>query len=238
MVALQAPGDSSRWFIVERQGRISAFANKARVSTSTTFLDITDRVILQAETGLLGMAFHPNFPADSRVFVQYTTEDASSVLYTHVSSFTSTDGGRTLDPTSEQVVLRLQQKTYRHKAGTIAFGPDGYLYIGLGEDNHRFRRQSQADQAQNTLSWYGKMLRIDVDNGTPYAIPSDNPFASGKGGAREVYAWGFRNPWQWHFDKVTGDLWLGDVGRLPGRKSIVSSVGATMAGLSGKGHIV
>ena len=152
------------------------------------------------------MAFHPNFPADSRVFVQYTTQDARSVLYTHVSSFTSTDGGRTLDPTSEQVVLRLQQKSYRHKAGTIAFGPDGYLYIGLGDDN-------RADQVQNTLSWYGKMLRIDVDNGTPYAIPSDNPFASGKGGAPEVYAWGFRNPWQWHFDKVTGDLWLGDVGR-------------------------
>jgi uncharacterized repeat protein (TIGR03806 family) len=178
------------------------FANISTVKRTRTVLDIRNRVQTDGEGGLLGMAFHPNFATNGWVFLHYTGHGEPQVTY--ISRFTSTDGGATIDLASERVVLNFPQNKIRHKGGHIEFGPDGYLYISHGDGGNRL-------EAQNTDSWFGKMLRIDVDNGTPYAIPPGNPFAAG-GGAPEVYAWGFRNPWRWSFDRATGALWLGDVG--------------------------
>jgi uncharacterized repeat protein (TIGR03806 family) len=203
---VQAPGDASRWFVVEQGGTIQAFDNTADVADTVEFLDITRRVdSASSETGLLGMAFHPDFATNGEVFVSYT---APSPLTSTVSRFTSADGGRTLDPDSEQILLEVTQPFTNHNGGSIAFGPDGYLYLGFGDGG------SQGDPSgngQDTNVLLAKILRIDVDGGDPYAIPADNPFAAG-GGRAEVYAWGFRNPWRFSFD-AAGNLWVGDVGQ-------------------------
>ncbi len=170
---------------------------------ATTVLDISDRVEWQRRSGgLLGMTFHPGFASNGHLFLRYL--GAGDPWATYVSRFSSDDGGATFDPASEQVLIIRHQRTPRHVAGHMAFGPDGYLYLGL-------RDGSQSADVQNPGNLYGVMLRLDVDRGTPYAIPPDNPFASG-GGRPEIYARGFRNPWRWSFDRATGDLWVGDVG--------------------------
>jgi uncharacterized repeat protein (TIGR03806 family) len=198
----QAPGDNAWWYGLQRHGRILRFANDPTVTRKSIVLDIEHLVNAEGEGGLLGMAFHPNFATNGQVFLHYTGHGAPQVTY--ISRFTSTDGGATLDPASEQVILDFPQNNIRHKGGHIAFGPDGYLYISHGDGGNK-------SEAQNTDNWFGTLLRIDVDNGIPYAIPPDNPFAAG-GGAPEIYAWGFRNPWRWSFDRATGAIWLGDVG--------------------------
>jgi glucose/arabinose dehydrogenase len=130
-----------------------------------------------------------------------------------VSRFTSVDGGLTLDPTTELVIIKVVQPAVNHNGGNIAFGPDGFLYIGWGDGggvNDRF------ENGQNTSTLLGAMLRIDVDQGNPYSIPPGNPFAGmtcNTGGCPEIYAYGLRNPWRWSFDALDGDLWLGDVGQ-------------------------
>ncbi|MCH5373864.1 MAG: PQQ-dependent sugar dehydrogenase, partial [Planctomycetes bacterium] len=127
-----------------------------------------------------------------------------TVLEGRLSRFTSQDGGKTASPSTEEVVLRIKRDKQWHWGGRPTFGPDGYLYMTTGDGGtHR--------QAQNLDNINGKMLRIDVDGGNPYAIPPDNPFAGG-GGLPEIYAYGFRNPWRWSFDSLTGNIWEGDVG--------------------------
>ncbi len=205
---LQAPGDESRWFVVEKGGRVLVFDNAEDASLTQTFIDIGDRVNAGfSESGLLGMAFHPDFKNNRRVIMSYTR--SGSPLVSYISRFSSADGGASLDPGSEQVLLTVAQPYSNHNGGQVAFGPDGYLYIGLGDGGSGGDPDGNG-QDVNTL--LGAMLRIDVDSGTPYAIPNDNPFAQG-GGRAEIYAWGLRNPWRWSFDRDTGDLWLGDVGQ-------------------------
>lgn len=203
---LQAPDDASRWFVVEQAGRIQAFDNVPDVAETVEFLDIT-RVVddSSSETGLLGVAFHPDFADNGEVFVSYT---AGGPLTSTVSRFTSSDGGLTLDADSEQILLEIAQPFTNHNGGSIGFGPDGYLYLGFGDGG------SQGDPSgygQDTDVLLAKILRIDVDGGDPYAIPADNPFADG-GGRPEIFAWGFRNPWRFSFDPA-GNLWVGDVGQ-------------------------
>ncbi len=205
---LQAPGKDDRWFVVEQRGTVLAFANHPGTAHAEVFVDIQARVEDGPnEAGLLGMAFHPDFSRNGQVFLSYTRR--GSPLISTVSRFTSKDGGRTLDPRSEVVILSLAQPYGNHNGGNIAFGPDGYLYIGFGDggaggDPHR--------NGQNTATLLGTLLRIDVDGAAPYAVPPDNPFAAG-GGRPEIYAWGLRNPWGWSFDQATGELWLADVGQ-------------------------
>lgn len=208
----QAPGDGSRWFVVERAGRVRAFDNDAGVSGAEVFIDIASRVEDgPQEAGLLGLAFHPEFAANGEAFLSYTR--AGSPLVSHVSRFRSADGGQTLDAASEEVILTLDQPFGNHNGGHIEFGPDGFLYIGFGDGG------SVGDplgNGQDTSNWFGALLRIDVDGAAPYAIPADNPFAASAGcgsGCPEIYAWGFRNPWRWSFDTGTGVLMLGDVGQ-------------------------
>ena len=205
---VQAPGES-RFFIVEKDGTVQAVAN----GVATQVLDIRGRVnSTPSEAGLLGLAFHPQWQQNHQVFVNYTAPSATSAadLRTTISRFSSSDGGATLDPSTEHKLLELDQPFANHNGGGTVFGPDGFLYLGLGDGG------SAGDpfgNAQNTNVLFGKVLRIDVDHGTPYAIPPSNPFASGSGGRPEIYAYGLRNPWRFSFDRANGDLWLADVGQ-------------------------
>ncbi len=191
----QLPGDASHWYLVQKNGVIVRFENRADVASLTTFVDIDARVSSGAsEAGLLGMAFHPDFATNGEVCLSYTAGGLTS----RISRFTSPDGGVTLDPNSEEILLTLNQPYSNHNGGNILFGPDGYLYVGFGDGGSG---GDPGDRAQNTTNLFGAMLRIDVDTGSPYGIPSDNPFAptascsTGTGAAAcpEIYAWGFRN---------------------------------------------
>jgi uncharacterized repeat protein (TIGR03806 family) len=215
---LQAPGDASRWFVVEQGGAVRKFdvANPA----VATFVDITSQVRSGGEMGLLGMAFHPDFPTDPRVFLSYTT--GTNPLVSHISSFVTRDGGATLDATSEQILLTVNQPEENHNGGNIAFGPDGDLYIGFGDGGGGGDQHGNPGNGQRLTTLLGKMLRIDVDSAAPYAIPPTNPFAQNaacpaegrtSGECPEIYAWGFRNPWRWSFDRASGELWVADVGQ-------------------------
>jgi uncharacterized repeat protein (TIGR03806 family) len=207
---LQAPGDASRWYLIEKPGRIHWFdATNNLTNTTSLYLDYTGVVDNLGNSGLLSMAFHPDFPADPRVFLFYVVVNGNGRELV-ISSMRTTDGNLSLDPSTEEALLTLGQTTHGHKGGHLQFGSDGYLYIGLGDDGLDAIDPDNNGQDTNTLM--GSMLRIDVDAGSPYAIPPDNPFAAG-GGAPEAYAWGFRSPWRWSFDKPSGRLWLGDVGQ-------------------------
>lgn len=215
MVSLQqAPGDATRWFAVELEGFIRVFANDQSAATSDVFLDITDRVTSGGEQGLLGIAFHPNFPATPDVYVSYT-----GGLTSFVSRFSSPDGGQTLDPNSEQVIITIAQDDTNHNGGHLEFGPDGYLYLGLGDGGGAGDPNGRGQDNRRLL---GTMIRLDIDGGAPYAIPPGNPFEANPvcptGTSQnlecpEIYAWGLRNPWRYSFDSQTGTLWAGDVGQ-------------------------
>src|SRR5438128_9808833 len=187
---LQAPGET-RFFVVEKGGTVQAVSR----TTASTFLDIRSRVnSTPGEAGLLGLAFHPRWAQNRQVFLNYTAFSSASPanLRTTISRFTSADGGATLDPASEQVLLTVKQPFENHNGGGVAFGPDGLLYLGLGDGGSA---GDPSGNAQNPARLLGKLLRIDVDSGTPYAIPPSNPFPSG-GGRGQVYGFGLRNPWR------------------------------------------
>jgi uncharacterized repeat protein (TIGR03806 family) len=214
---LQAPADASRWFVVEQGGTVRAFANQPSVATSSVFVTVPN-VSSGGEMGLLGMAFHPGFPANPRVYLSYTTS-VGGALRSRISEFTTPDGGLTLAAGSERVLLTVNQPYSNHNGGHIAFGPDGYLYAGFGDGGSGGDPQNNA---QTLTTLLGKILRIDVDAGSPYGVPAGNPFAAnplcnangtGAQGCPEIFAWGFRNPWRWSFDRQTGQLWAGDVGQ-------------------------
>ena len=217
---LQAPDDSSRWYVVEQGGRVLDFS-EADASPAATFVDITAAVESGGEKGLLGMAFHPRYAANGRVYLSYTHRDTAGKLISRVAAFTTVaagNGRREIDPTSEQILLTVTQPFDNHNGGHIVFGPDGYLYIGFGDGGSGGDPQGNAQRLDTLL---GKLLRIDVDGAAPYAIPNDNPFAGGplcsqgssNAACPEIYAYGLRNPWRWSFDRADGTLWLADVGQ-------------------------
>lgn len=215
---LQAPGDTSRWFVVEQPGTVRVFDNEPGADAYETFVDVRSSVDDGPnEAGLLGMAFDPGFAANGEAYLSYTAPG----LVSKVSRFTSLDEGMTLDPGSEQVILEVNQDFGNHNGGNIAFGPsDEYLYVGFGDGGNA---GDPNGRAQDTTSLLGAMLRIDVGSAAPYAIPADNPFAgnptcpadpdASSTDCPEIYAWGLRNPWRWSFDRETGALWAGDVGQ-------------------------
>jgi glucose/arabinose dehydrogenase len=205
---LPSPVSASRWYVVEKRGVVWAIEDDG----ATVFADLRSRVnAVPSEAGLLGLAFSPDFADDGRVYVSYTAPSATSPanLRSRLSRMVSDDGGATLDPASEEILFSVDQPFENHNGGHIAFGPDGFLYLALGDGG---AAGDPGNRAQNLQSPLGKLLRIDVSVAQGYAIPADNPFAGG-GGLGEIYAWGLRNPWRFSFDTTTARLWAGDVGQ-------------------------
>ena len=196
-VEIKHAGDD-RLFIVEQPGEIKILNSNGTVN-STPFLDIRDEVSTNAsERGLLGLAFHPNYPSTPYFFVNYTNNSGDTVIAKY-----SVSSDPDIANTNETILLTIDQPYSNHNGGCINFGPDGYLYIGMGDGGSGGDPQNYS---QNLNSLLGKMLRIDVDNGDPYAIPNDNPYGD------EIWASGLRNPWKFSFD-TNGDLWIADVGQ-------------------------
>lgn len=205
-------GDGSgRLFLVEQGGKIWVIENDQKLDTP--FLDVSNLISPEAtsasgysERGLLGLAFHPNYAENGLFFIDYTDANGNTV----VARYQVSEDPNVAEPASAVTLFTAQQPFANHNGGDIAFGPDGYLYIALGDGG------SQGDpygNAQNLGSVLGKLLRIDVDseNGT-YSVPADNPFVDVAGAMPEIWAYGLRNPWRFSFDRETGDLWIGDVG--------------------------
>jgi glucose/arabinose dehydrogenase len=201
---------SKRLFVVEQGGRI--LVSVQGTSQRTVFLDIQDHVVFGGEQGLLGLAFHPQYPANLRFFVDYTrAADGATVI----SEFhCSEENPNSADPNSEVVLLVIPQPYVNHNGGMVEFGPDGYLYIGMGDGGSG---NDPENRAQNIDELLGKILRIDVDHsdgsGAPYSSPDSNPFFGSTPGRDEIYALGMRNPWRFSFDRATGQLYVGDVGQ-------------------------
>lgn len=215
VVLTHANDGSNRVFVVEQSGTIRIIQNG--ILLPTPFLDIKSKLAnispYYSEMGLLGLAFHPNFSSNGRFYVHYSAPKADKAAdhQTVIAQFTtSTYEPNMADLSSHRVVLTVDQPASNHNGGTICFGPDGYLYIGLGDGGGAGDRYGLIGNAQNLNSLLGKILRIDVDD-PPYAIPPDNSFARG-GGRPEIYAYGFRNPWKFSFDK-DGRLFVADVGQ-------------------------
>jgi glucose/arabinose dehydrogenase len=200
-------GDA-RLFVVEQGGRIRIVEGGAL--RATPFLDLTARISTGGERGLLGLAFHPGYAANRRFFVFYNQPDGDL----QVSEFSRSSGDSSrADPASERPILRIEHSTYaNHNGGMLAFGTDGYLYVGTGDGGGG---GDPLGSGQNLGSRLGKILRIDVDTPSPsipYEVPPTNPFV-GKSGDDLIWAFGLRNPWRFSFDRSTGDLWIGDVGQ-------------------------
>ncbi|MEE9494134.1 MAG: PQQ-dependent sugar dehydrogenase [Gammaproteobacteria bacterium] len=209
----QAPGDDSRWYVIEQGGTAFWFdATDEATALTTTYLDFSTIVADRGEGGLLDMVFHPDFANNRQVILSYTVEapaGSTDNMVSHFSRMTEQTNGNALDVSSEQTVLTQNQFAGNHNGGHIDFGNDGFLYIGLGDGGGG---GDPEENGQDTSTLLGSLLRLDIDASFPYTIPADNPFVGG-GGRPEIYAWGLRNPWRWSFDRVTGDLWLGDVGQ-------------------------
>jgi glucose/arabinose dehydrogenase len=212
-VDLQQPLDNTnRLFVVEQAGIISVFARDPAVAAKKVFLDITDRVDDSGnEEGLLGLAFHPNYKTNGYFFVNYT---ASNPDRTVISKFKVSSDPDIADPASETQILSFTQPYSNHNGGQLSFGPDGFLYIAIGDGGSGGDPQNNA---QNRSTLLGKIARIDINStaaGLNYGIPADNPFKGNTSEYREeIYAYGMRNPWRLSFDAVTGQLWTGDVGQ-------------------------
>lgn len=209
-VDFQHAGDgTNRVFVVEQQGIIRVFENSSAADSARVFLDIRDRVVDGGEQGLLGLAFHPNYEENGFFYVNYTTPDP---LRTVIARFSVNPSNQNRADTSSQfVLLEFNQPFSNHNGGQLAFGPDGFLYIAVG-DGGSGGDPNNNGQRLNTL--LGKILRIDVNGAPPYSIPSDNPFANATADERrEIYAFGLRNPWRFSFDPANGWLWAGDVGQ-------------------------
>jgi glucose/arabinose dehydrogenase len=206
------PSRQNRLFVTEQGGVIKVFDNTKNVNQSTVFLDISERVLYGGEQGLLGLAFHPNFGSNGYFYVDYVIDNPRRTVIARYSVMESNPN--VANKNSEQVVMEINQPFSNHKGGQLAFGSDGYLYIGMGDGG------SGGDpfgNGQNRSTLLGKILRIDIDsssNGKNYAIPNDNPFFANSIDYREeIYAYGFRNPWRFSFDSASGQLWVGDVGQ-------------------------
>jgi glucose/arabinose dehydrogenase len=198
-------GDGSgRLFVVERPGRIVIL--REGTALPTPFLDITPLVLPGGERGLLGLAFHPQHTSNGRFFVAYTAQGGDQV----VASYQVSADPNVADPASARTILQMDDPAANHNGGNLVFGPDGYLWIGTGDGGGAGDRYGNGQNRQTLL---GKMLRIDIDNGDPYAIPADNPFVGSSDTRPEIWAIGLRNPWRYSFDRATGDLYIGDVGQ-------------------------
>ncbi len=204
VVVAHAGDGSGRLFIVQQGGQILIF-DGARLLPGS-FLDLSDRVSSGSEQGLLGLAFHPDYETNGFFFVNLTDLTGD----TQILRFTVSADGNVADPASAVALLSVDQPYANHNGGQLAFGPDGKLWIGLGDGGSA---GDPGNRAQSGSSLLGKVLRVDVDQGLPYAVPLDNPFASDPAVRDEIWALGLRNPWRFSFDRLTGDLFIADVGQ-------------------------
>lgn len=203
-VHLTSPAGDPRLFIVEQPGRIRIVANGQL--RSQPFLDIVSLVGSGGERGLLSLAFHPDYADNGRFFVYYTDRSGD----TRVVRYQVSGDPNVADANSAQLVLTVAQPFANHNGGLILFGPDGKLYIGLGDGGSG---GDPLGHGQNRGTLLGTILRIDVDAGNPYAVPPDNPFVNTQGARGEIWAWGLRNPWRFAFDRTAGLLYIADVGQ-------------------------
>ena len=223
-VDVTSAGDGSgRLFVVEQGGRIRIV--KDGVLAPRPFLDISGRITSGGERGLLGLAFHPDFPTDPRFFVDYTDLDGN----TRVAQF-KVDGSDpdVADPASELVILGFDQPFPNHNGGGVEFGPDGMLYVSAGDGGSGGDPQGNGQRLDTFLA---KILRLDIDGNSasaPYKVPPDNPFLAVAGAKPEIWLTGLRNPWRFRFDRATGDLWIGDVGQ-----GLWEEIDVARAGVSG-----
>jgi hypothetical protein len=203
-VYLTSPPGDPRLFVAEKGGRIRIIENGA--VRPTPFLDLSSRVSTGSEQGLLGLAFDPDYATNARFVVNYTDLAGD----TRISAFRVSGDPNVADGASEEVILAVDQPFENHNGGQLAFGPDGHLFIGLGDGGSSGDPQ---ENGQSLTTLLGKLLRIDLDGGAPYAIPPDNPFAATAAARAEIWSYGLRNPWRFSFDRLTGDLYIGDVGQ-------------------------
>lgn len=204
-VAITHAGDGSgRLFITLQTGRILIYDGQQVLPAP--FLDIAALITSGGERGLFSVAFHPSYAANGLLFVNYTDLNGD----TAVARYTVSADPNAADPASAAILLSIPQPFANHNGDQLQFGPDGYLYIGMGDGGSG---GDPLNNAQNLNSLLGKMLRIDVDAGPPYGIPADNPFVGNPAALPEIWASGLRNPWRFSFDRLTGDLWVADVGQ-------------------------
>jgi glucose/arabinose dehydrogenase len=212
-VDLQMPTDgTNRFFVVEQAGTIKILRNGAVLSQA--FLNIQGKVTSGGELGLLGLAFHPNYSSNGRFFLNYTRTVNGTQRQTVIAEYrVSSSDPNLADPASEKILLTVDQPFDNHNAGQLAFGPDGFLYFGLGDGGNG---GDPLGNGQNLATLLGKMMRIDVDHADPglqYAVPPDNPFVGNAAVRPEIWAYGFRNPWRFSFERGTGRQFCADVGQ-------------------------
>ena len=243
---MQPPGGDDRLFVTEQPGRVLAFANDPEVSKVDVVLDLRDQVNDSgSEEGLLGLAFDPGFSHNGYLYVYYSASNPRRSVVSRFTMDRDRDRDRTWDragyggaaePQSELVLLEVEQPYRNHNGGQLAFGPDGYLYISLGDGGSGGDPQGNG---QNVKTLLGSILRIDVSNASPaepYRVPEDNPFWDDETARGEIWAYGLRNPWRFSFDPVTGDLWDGGRGtETVSRRSTLWFEAATMVGTCWRG---
>lgn len=219
---LTAPPNDARLFVVEKGGRIRVIQGGA--VAAEPFLDISSRVSSGSEQGLLGLAFYPDFATSGRFVVNYTDRDGNTVIAT----FRAAPGAARADASTESVLLQVEQPYSNHNGGQVAFGPDGFLYVGLGDGGSG---GDPAGRGQNAGDLLGSLLRLDVRGPTGYTIPSDNPFRGVAGARGEIWSTGLRNPWRFSFDRTLGDLYIADVGQNSREEiDVVPAAGGVGAG--------
>jgi glucose/arabinose dehydrogenase len=214
------PGDNARLFVVEKTGRIRIVRNGSLLSTP--FLDVSAKVSNGSEQGLLGLAFHPGYATNGRFVINYTDGSGD----TRISIFQVSANPDVANPASEQVILTVDQPYANHNGGMVAFGPDGKLYIGMGDGGSGGDPQGNG---QNRNALLGKILRVEVSATGQLSVPSDNPFVGQSGIRPEIWSYGVRNPWRFSFDRQTRDFYMADVGQNA-REEINLSTSATQFG--------
>lgn len=208
------PDGSGRVVVVEQIGRVFIFDNKPDVAARGLACDLSPRIQSGGEEGLLGFAFHPKFKENRQVFMQFTARGGPSRNI--VARFTMDEARNRIIPDSQVTILEIAQPQRNHNGGMIAFGPDGFLYIALGDGGGRDDQHGPFGNGQVKTNLLGKILRINVDkksDNLEYAIPDDNPYIREANARPEIFAYGLRNPWRFSFDRKTGTLWAGDVGQ-------------------------
>jgi glucose/arabinose dehydrogenase len=219
---LTAPSGDPRLFVVEQAGRVRIIRNGAVVTQP--FLDITSRVSSGGERGLLSIAFHPQYATNGYIYASYTDLGGDTRIERYTVSPPNAD---VVDAASASLVLAVPQPFANHNGGLVAFGPDGMFYVGLGDGGSGGDPQNNA---QSTSTLLGKLLRLDVTNAAPYAVPTGNPFIGQAGARAEIWALGLRNPWRFAFDRVAGQLYVADVGQS--RWEEIHVVAASRAGVN------